>query len=238
MLLTAVSVMGGMTAGAYAAQPVHDGFPSPPADKQSPSGTALSGVQFDIPAQPMEAALEAYGEASGISVLYNSRLTDGRMSQPVRGRYSVEVALAMLVAGSGLNVRRTAPGAFTLAPDPAAAIADGGKVDGVQGPYQRYYGLVQDQVRETFCHNRFLSQGRYRMVLRFWFASTGTIERARLVDSTGDAAVDAEVVASLEGASLGEVPPADMPQPLTMLVLPRSSGLPWGCPAAAVSAAP
>jgi len=50
------------------------------------ASTELSApMSFDIPAQPLAAALDRFGDATGREVLYNPTLTDGRTSEPVHG---------------------------------------------------------------------------------------------------------------------------------------------------------
>ena len=45
-------------------------------------------VRFDLPAQPLDAALVAFGEMTGYSVLVSSQLAAGRVAAPVRGGVS------------------------------------------------------------------------------------------------------------------------------------------------------
>ena len=69
---------------------------------------------FDLPAQPLDAALVAFGEATGYSVLVSSELAAGRMAAPVRGDYTPAEALQRLLAGTQLGVRFSGRNAFTL----------------------------------------------------------------------------------------------------------------------------
>lgn len=46
---------------------------------------AQTPLHFDIPAQPLQSALEAYGAFTDVSLLYDSSLTAGRVSPPVQG---------------------------------------------------------------------------------------------------------------------------------------------------------
>src|SRR5262249_40095830 len=77
-------------------------------------------ILFDILAQPLETALDAYGAASGVQVLYRTSLTAGRRSARVRGILMPEAALNALLAGTGLTARYTTDDSFTLVPQPAA----------------------------------------------------------------------------------------------------------------------
>ncbi|MBH1984684.1 MAG: STN domain-containing protein, partial [Burkholderiales bacterium] len=57
-------------------------------------------VRFDLPAQPLDAALVAFGEVTGYSVLVSSQLAAGRVAAPVRGDYTPAEALQRLLAGT------------------------------------------------------------------------------------------------------------------------------------------
>ena len=58
---------------------------------------------LDLPAQDLEHALQAYSRASGMAVLVDRELTRGRRAISVRGRFTAQEALAMLLTGSGLD---------------------------------------------------------------------------------------------------------------------------------------
>ena len=75
---------------------------------------------FDIPAQPLQAALEQYSNVTGGSVVYRAALTVGRRSAAVKGIHTPEAALRMLIEGSGLVAEYTATNAVVLQPEPAA----------------------------------------------------------------------------------------------------------------------
>ncbi len=77
---------------------------------------------LDIPAKPLAAAIADLGAASGWRILYTARIAPGMRSQPVRGTYTVEAALAQLLAGSGFSHRVTGPKSAVLL-DPAQSYA-------------------------------------------------------------------------------------------------------------------
>ena len=196
------------------------------AQRPSPAETGAGVLAFDIPAQPLDQALEAYATTSRQSVLYDSHLTEGRTSRPVQGDYTPLDALDAMLEGSGLKVRYTSAKALVLvrADSPAPAVQADARA------LQRYRGLLQARVAEAFCANPRLSAGDRRIALRLWIGTQGSIERADLLDTTGDADVDVAVVASLRGLPLGQPLPAGAAQPFTMLIMPRSSGQGWRCP--------
>ncbi|HVJ02961.1 MAG TPA: TonB-dependent receptor, partial [Sphingomonas sp.] len=66
----------------------------------------LQPAAYDLPAQPLGDALRAVARRSGQSILVPSDLVAGRRAPALRGDYSPEAALALLLAGSGLIARR------------------------------------------------------------------------------------------------------------------------------------
>lgn len=205
------------------------------ADRDTATHPSSTRISFDLEVQPLDSALEAFGAATGQSVIYNSKLTEGRMSRPVKGIHTPRAALELLIEGTGLKVRYTAEDALVLIQRSAGEASDIAPAE----EQQRYRGLVQAQIGQAFCADERLAAGDRRIAFRFWIDASGSIERTELLDSTGDLRFDAAVVDSLRRVSIGQSLPAGMPQPFTMLVLPRSSGHAWACAApAAVSGSP
>ncbi|WP_130466497.1 TonB-dependent siderophore receptor [Corticibacter populi] len=64
---------------------------------------------FDVPAGPLSAALLRFGAQSGLQFNVDSRLTDGKRTEGLRGTYSIEGGLTQLLAGSGLTFRFAGP---------------------------------------------------------------------------------------------------------------------------------
>ncbi|WP_205297550.1 TonB-dependent siderophore receptor [Pantoea sp. Cy-639] len=60
-------------------------------------------VSFDIPAQPLGAALQRFGLQADMQLLYSPDLARGLRSQAVQGSLEPAQALARLLAGSGLS---------------------------------------------------------------------------------------------------------------------------------------
>ncbi|WP_322025073.1 TonB-dependent receptor [Burkholderia sp. BCC1977] len=69
---------------------------------------------FDIPAGPLEAALNRFGRDAGILLAFPADLTAGRTSGGVHGRFDVDGALDRLLAGTGLVALRQPGGGYTL----------------------------------------------------------------------------------------------------------------------------
>lgn len=179
-------------------------------------------IPFDIAAQPLDAALAAYTEATGLAVLVTSRLTADRRAAAVRGRLAPQEALRQLLAGTGLQARFTSASAFTLiesaratdaAPAPAA----------VSNPaaLSRYAGVLQNTVTRALCHWSGAPFGRYRASVQLWIGRNGVVRQARLVSGTGDARRDEALAGVLSGLVMDAPPPADLSQPVTLVLSPR-----------------
>ena len=190
-------------------------------------------IDFDIPAQSLESALERYAAMTGIALIYDSKLTDGLVSRAVQGHYRPEEALQLMLDGVGLTTKQTAPEALVLLPLPGPR--KGGGAAAAAG--RSYYAGLQRSVGEAFCHNRLLAEGRHRIAMRFWIASQGIVTRTELLAPTGDPSLDQATIAAMRDLAVG-APPQDMVQPFTMLVLPRSSGNAWYCAASVGSHSP
>lgn len=121
---------------------------------QAQPATAEQHQQYDIPAGPLDQALNRFASAAGVLMSVDARLTEGKRSAGLRGSYPVGEALRRLLAGSGLEAVRggdgsyrlqVASGAVTLAPVKvsAAGVVDGGAALGYRsetvsqvGPWQ------------------------------------------------------------------------------------------------------
>ena len=169
---------------------------------------------FDIPAQPLQSALTAFGNQTGFSGLYGSASTSGRISALVSGNYTPRAALNVMLEGTGFAAYFTAMDAFVLepatAPSSVAAERD-----------LSYDGPLQAQVRETFFRDPLTAGGGYRIALRFHLDAKGRILRPLLLDSTGDSARDKAILAALQRVDVG-YGPADLSKPFFMLILPQA----------------
>lgn len=203
-------------------------------------------LQFDIPAQTLGDALDAYSVAAGLSVL----IVSDAASQPVpalRGRLTRKQALAALLAGSGLApyfvdnrsiVVRPAPGAGQ-APVPQARLIALGDIPGVHdgADHRGYVAQVQDTVRAALCSTAATRPGGYRLGMQLWVDARGRIARLNLLGTTGAPARDGAIGQALQGLAVGAEPAADMPQPVLMLLLPAGPDASLDCPAAGTAVA-
>ncbi len=80
---------------------------------------------FDIPAQPLAAALAGFGRQSGLHVSADAALIDRAASPGVNGRLTSTEALSRLLAGTKLSFRMTGANTAILIADPTPAPADG-----------------------------------------------------------------------------------------------------------------
>src|SRR5580700_7609653 len=84
---------------------------------------------FDIPREDFALALNQLAQQSHIEISYSAELTRGKTSPSLKGTYTPEGALKMLLKGSGLHVRRIAGGALVIDKEGARMSPSGG-----QGP--------------------------------------------------------------------------------------------------------
>lgn len=212
--------------GAIAAAPawaaVHAG-PDASDETHSPAASpATEALDFDIPSQPLADALKRYASLTQRPALFRSELVDGRISSAVRGLYTPEAALRLLLDGTGLlaeNAATRSGVAFVLKaeslPEAAPRAAALGRLSG-------YPGQVQARVWAALCGDARTAPGAYRSLLRFEVDAAGRLLRPRLLGGTGDVSRDAAMVAALQRVRMDRSPPPDMPQPVTMLILPAA----------------
>ena len=180
---------------------------------EAQGATGDTELPFDIPAQPLETALQAFGEGSRLQVLYETALTAGRRSSDVKGAFTRGAALRQLLSGTGLEFTYTDERAFTLVPTRIALQPNPNIAD-----YNRFLGDVQAGVLAALCGNPETRPGAFRLAMQFWIGEAGRIEGPRLLSSTGLERRDAAVTETLKRVTFSRSPPAGMPQPLTMVL--------------------
>jgi hypothetical protein len=197
-------------------------------------------IAFSIPPQSLAGALQAYGQTTGIQVLYESNSAVGRTSVAIEGRFSADDALNLLLKGTELRVRYIRPDAITLAlpsaegviyTPPATPLASSdlslgtlrvrGSSDGA-ARLQDYSQRVQLDIQNALRKNPKTRDGSYRAVLDLWIDPARTIERTELFRSTGDRERDAAVAATLRGVTISRPAPANMPQPVRVVIVVKS----------------
>ena len=171
-------------------------------------------VEFDIPEQPLAAALERFMALSNVTIVVDGAVIGAARSNAVRGAFSPDGALQSLLEGTGLDSRHIGPGAFTLVPLPRSA----------QLPrFADYAAAVQRAVIATLCRRDDTIPDRYRAVIRLWLRPEGKAMRAELAISTGSPSRDTAITDMLQHVDVGMPVPPRLPQPIKLAILPRAT---------------
>ncbi|GGC12752.1 ferripyoverdine receptor [Oxalicibacterium flavum] len=88
-----------LTAGLSSALLVGDAY----AETASTSSSQQARKSYDIPAGPLESALNRFGREAGILLSFPTDATAGARTDGLSGNYSVEEALPLLLRGTGLE---------------------------------------------------------------------------------------------------------------------------------------
>jgi hypothetical protein len=200
-------------------------------------------IAFDIPAQPLATALQAYGERTGVQVLYESNSAVGRSSVAVQGNFTPNAALDLLLTATDLKVRYTRPDAITLAllsadddrppatPFGTADLSLGtlhvratsdGDGDDAAARLHDFSESVQTDIQKALQKNAKTRGGSYRAVLDLWIDPLRTIQRTELFRSTGDQERDTAVATTLRGLTISRPAPANTPQPVRVVIVVKS----------------
>ena len=198
-------------------QPLQGSQMVEPTDNSAP-------LDFDIPAQPLAAALRRYATHSNRPTLFRGEMVVGRTSSPVHGRYSPDAALRLLLEGTGLIVENVHGGPADALILKEAGVATNPGRTGTEGVDTDYGAWVQARVWQALCADPRTAPGRYRSLLRFQVDADGHVQHPRLLTTTGDPDRDSAVLATLKRVRVDRSPPPDLVQPLTMIVLPRDAG--------------
>lgn len=91
-------------------------------------------IQFDIPSQPLSAALDQYARQAGKQILVPHEVAATLRSPRVRGRMAPREALERLLAGSPLEIADMTPQAATIRRQRAAATANVDRVFSGENP--------------------------------------------------------------------------------------------------------
>jgi hypothetical protein len=188
-------------------------------------------LQFDIPAQPLASSLKAYSAITNLELYYESSLMDGHRSPSIRGSFSPDVALRRLLEGTGFSVASFDPGTVTILPprqQPRGQKLEAIKSKAVE--FTPYFALIQAGLRSAFCRTPAIQTDLLELIVRLWIAPSGAVARADILSPTGSDVRDRAYAAALRTLVIGEPPPAGMPQPVTLMVLPRTSRMAAECP--------
>ncbi|WP_347340835.1 STN domain-containing protein [Rhodopseudomonas boonkerdii] len=130
-------------------------------------------TSFHLPAQPLGAALTAYGEQSGSEGLYDTSLSNGKVSTEVNGPLDPAEALHRLLTGTGLTARFLSNKAYVLLPAQAGAIEQGAR----PAAHRFYYALVQHSLLAALCRSDEARPGSYLIKQSVPSSSGGSFSR-------------------------------------------------------------
>ena len=188
---------------------------------------ATAASRLEIPAQDLAAALGRFSELTGMAVLVDRQLTEGRRSSRVTGGMLPRLALAQLLAGSGLMAVYAGAEGFTVQ---TARVLSPGQGSLRSASASRSFATeVQQGVLAALCGAELTRPGNYRAVLQLWVGRLGKVEYSWLVDTTGDYGRDEALIKLLGQIVIQRPPPSSMPQPVTILLEPAVSGKSMDC---------
>src|SRR5262249_32018416 len=116
----------------------------------------------------------------------------------------------------------TAMNAFTLIPAPAVPVRDDSRD-------ASYFRAIQNVVKSTLCSRAQTLPGDYRIVVQLWINVSGVVLKSALVGSTENPDRDRMLSEMLNGLSIGVTPPSGLPQPVTLIILPRTPKVTQDC---------
>ncbi|MCX2545975.1 secretin and TonB N-terminal domain-containing protein [Pseudomonas sp. COW5] len=192
---------------------------------------ATMRMTLHIPAQELARALDQFSRATGMAVLVDSQLSRGRRSLAVDGEFTAAEALRRMLGGSGLMAKYSRDDAFTLQ---VAQVEDvplpAEKPTSASVAVNRSYATaVQAAIERNLCRSPLTRPGSFRAVLQLWIGRDGVVQHNRLVTSTGDVRRDAALVDSFHTLRIDRPTPGALRQPVTLLLLPESSGKRMEC---------
>ena len=83
-----------------------------------PARAAELPRHFDIPAEPLGAALNDFARQANVTLLFSSTLVAQARTGGVRGQLAVTAALGQLLGGTGLGFRQVSPSAIAIVESP------------------------------------------------------------------------------------------------------------------------
>ncbi|HDR9272029.1 TPA: TonB C-terminal domain-containing protein [Burkholderia vietnamiensis] len=202
-----------------------------------------SVAHFALRAQPLAKALQDFARLTELLVLAPAPLLDGRTSAPVQGDFAPRDALERMLTGTGLRAEFARPDEAIIVAQPAADAAPSAAdasdaalpIDGIgeSGERRAFAGMLQAHLIDALCAQPAAVPGSYRLVAQVRIDNRGTVVAVNMVASSGSAARDAAVLHALRALKLDDAPPADLPQPVTILLRPEGNGVHFRCPPAA-----
>lgn len=117
----------------------------------APSGARAADAarHFDIPAEPLGAALDEFARQANVTLLFSSTLVAHSQTAGVHGELPVSAALGQLLGGTGLAFRQASPSAIAIIASPGRQGVGGAPApppvasfNGIAQPRHRYLRSV------------------------------------------------------------------------------------------------
>jgi hypothetical protein len=190
---------------------------------------------FDIPAQTLATAIDAFCAATGAEVYYDGAAALGQRSSDVTGDHARDGALRMLLAGTNLVPLRVRDSAYLLInPGDDAARKLAAAKSAQDASHRRYFAVVQQGVLQSLCRLSDLTMMPEPVVIRLWIDTDGAVRRLEAADLGEHDRRILDAHTALRSLRLPEAPPPHMPQPVTVALLPGKSAMANYCPPPAV----
>lgn len=184
-------------------------------------------ILFDIPEQPLPAALAQYFSLTGVQLLYDSNLASGHRSTRVKGRFTRRDALRRLLSGTGLVVRYSGTDAAIITiPDgnsqpslvPLGRIVVREEVAPVRllsAERLAYYGLLEETLYACLQASERTERLSFSLIVHLSINADGTFRDVLVHHSSGNTKTDIVVTEVLLQASVPP-PPDGLQQPLAV----------------------
>ncbi len=196
-------------------------------------------MKFNIPSQPLAAALQTYSKVTGVQLLYESGSGGTRPSTPVEGEFTRDSALRILLSETDLVIRYTRANSITLVPASADPDAPPEAVFGEadltlntllirrQRPstdpsqLRTYSGIIQSDIQQALRKDAKTRNGVYSAGIKLWIDNPRTVRKTELFRSSGDHDRDETIARVLDGLQVSQAPPANTPQPVMLMITVR-----------------
>lgn len=124
-----VSVRVSLRAALLAGTAVLAFSPATPAVAQATSQAQSAARSVTVPSGPLTPALNSLAAQTGLQILYDASLAEGKTTAGARGNLTPEQALSTVLAGTGVDARFAGSNQVTLSIDPAATGATTGATE-------------------------------------------------------------------------------------------------------------
>ena len=92
-----------------------------------------------------------------------------------------------------------------------------------------YATALQQAIEASLCRSPLTRPGGFRALVQVWVNPDGVIAHSRLVSSTGDEQRDEALVRSLATTRVERPAPSSLRQPVTLLLMPDTTGTRMEC---------